>query len=208
MVSIHSAQSGRDNASRPVSRVLSRRVAPPWMTIHLERPSPDASRNLPGRLGRKQPWTSLRTAAPPLFGLAPGGVCHAAPVAEGAVRSYRTISPLRQAEARFRGFFSVALSLGSPPPGVTRHRVSMEPGLSSPAPFRALRQRSSSQLAEEEVGACEREWQSHSQPLQTSSLAPSGHLAGGATALADAGGDHPSNTTRPSHTVMRGAMPL
>ncbi|MBO1545291.1 lytic transglycosylase domain-containing protein, partial [Brucella melitensis] len=27
----------------------------------------------------------------------------------------------------------MALSLGSPPPGVTRHRVSLEPGLSSPA---------------------------------------------------------------------------
>jgi hypothetical protein len=84
-------------ASRPVSRVLSLRVAPHSMTIHLERPSPDASRNLPGRLGRKQPWHPLRGAAPPLFGLAPGGVCHAAPVAGGAVRSCRTISPLRQA---------------------------------------------------------------------------------------------------------------
>ena len=30
------------------------------------------------------------------------------------------------------GMFSVALSLGSPPPGVTRHRASVEPGLSSP----------------------------------------------------------------------------
>ena len=93
--------------------------------------------------------------APPassLFGLAPGGVCRAVPIAGGAVRSCRTISPLRQAEARFRGIISVALSLGSPPPGVTRHRVSMEPGLSSPAPFRALRQRSSSQLAGGEVG--------------------------------------------------------
>lgn len=29
------------------------------------------------------------------------------------------------------GLFSVALSLGSPPPGVTRHLVPMEPGLSS-----------------------------------------------------------------------------
>src|SRR5260370_27099146 len=29
------------------------------------------------------------------------------------------------------GMFSVALSLGSPPPGVTRHRASVEPGLSS-----------------------------------------------------------------------------
>jgi len=30
----------------------------------------------------------------------------------------------------------VALSLGSPPPDVIRHRMSMEPGLSSPAAFR------------------------------------------------------------------------
>jgi hypothetical protein len=30
------------------------------------------------------------------------------------------------------GLFSVALSLGSPPPDVIRHRMSMEPGLSSP----------------------------------------------------------------------------
>ena len=30
------------------------------------------------------------------------------------------------------GLFSVALSLGSPPPAVNRHRVSVEPGLSSP----------------------------------------------------------------------------
>src|SRR5262249_24530510 len=29
------------------------------------------------------------------------------------------------------GLFSVALSLGSPPPAVSRHRVSVEPGLSS-----------------------------------------------------------------------------
>src|ERR1700704_5839893 len=32
--------------------------------------------------------------------------------------------------------FSVALSLGSPPPDVIRHRMSMEPGLSSSAAFR------------------------------------------------------------------------
>jgi hypothetical protein len=31
------------------------------------------------------------------------------------------------------GSFSVALSLGLPPPGVIRHRMSMEPGLSSPS---------------------------------------------------------------------------
>jgi len=32
------------------------------------------------------------------------------------------------------GLLSVALSLGSPPPEVIRHRVSLEPGLSSPGP--------------------------------------------------------------------------
>jgi len=37
---------------------------------------------------------SRRNPAPPLFGLAPGGVCRAAGVAAGAVRSYRTFSPL------------------------------------------------------------------------------------------------------------------
>jgi len=40
--------------------------------------------------------------------------------------------PYRRARKRAGGPFSVALSLGSPPPGVTRHRVSVEPGLSSP----------------------------------------------------------------------------
>ena len=34
------------------------------------------------------------------------------------------------------GLFSVALSLGSPPPAVSRHRVPMEPGLSSALPQR------------------------------------------------------------------------
>jgi hypothetical protein len=68
---------------------------------------------------------------PPLFDFAPGGVCHAANVAARAVRLYRTLSPL---PGRGRGgMLSVALSLGLPQPGVTRHRSSLEPGLSSPA---------------------------------------------------------------------------
>ncbi len=80
-----------------------------------------------------------------LFGLAPGGVCRAVSVAGNAVRSYRTVSPLPRLNATRRGgLFSVALSLGfdprfredRPPPDVIRHRLSMEPGLSSPATFR------------------------------------------------------------------------
>ncbi len=101
------------------------------MAIHLGRPLPDASRDLPGRRHGNLP--AGLTGVPPLFGLAPGGVYHAGPVAGAAVRSYRTLSPLPSlAEASEGGLLSVALSLGSPPPGITRHRVSMEPGLSSP----------------------------------------------------------------------------
>jgi len=48
-----------------------------------------------------------------------------------AVRSYRTVSPLPEG-----GLFSVALSLGSPPPDAIRHHVPVEPGLSS-APIAA-----------------------------------------------------------------------
>jgi hypothetical protein len=47
----------------------------------------------------------------------------------------------------------VALSLGSPPPDVIRHRMSMEPGLSSPATFRPLPERPSGRLTPEQWGA-------------------------------------------------------
>ena len=79
----------------------------------------------------------LRTVPPSLFGLAPGGVYPAASVTRDAVRSYRTVSPLPPGPAFQRmpsgGLFSVALSLGSPPPAVSRHRIPVEPGLSSNA---------------------------------------------------------------------------
>jgi len=102
------------------------------MAIHLGRPLPDASRDLPGRR-RGNPPAGANAGSPPLFGLAPGGACRAVPVAGDAVRSYRTLSPLPTfAEASVGGLLSVALSLGSPPPGVTRRRVPVEPGLSSP----------------------------------------------------------------------------
>ena len=102
--------------------------------------------------GPEKGWC-LRTASS-LFGLAPGGVCPAALVAKDAVGSYPTVSPLpRQrfgpcpipahdgigeggSNRRRGGLFSVALSLGSPPPDVIRHRFSVEPGLSSPVVFR------------------------------------------------------------------------
>ena len=42
------------------------------------------------------------------------------------------VSPGIRPRGRAGGLLSVALSPGSPPPGVTRHRASVEPGLSSP----------------------------------------------------------------------------
>ena len=51
------------------------------------------------------------------------------------------------ADGRRGGLLSVALSLGSPPPAINRHRVSMEPGLSSPAAFRLMLVRPPGRLA-------------------------------------------------------------
>ena len=74
-----------------------------------------------------------------LFGVAPSGACHAAAVASRAVGSYPTVSPLPATDPKRTleeagGLFSVALSVGLPRPGVTRHRFLLESGLSSPLP--------------------------------------------------------------------------
>src|SRR5436190_23194846 len=55
--------------------------------IHLGRPLLNGSSDLPGS-------SQERAAPPPLFGLAPRGVCPASGITPAAVRSYRTISPL------------------------------------------------------------------------------------------------------------------
>ena len=61
-----------------------------------------------------------------LFGIAPGGACHAGAVASPAVGSYSTVSPLPRAPpggGGRGGLFSAALSLALRPVGVTDHRV-------------------------------------------------------------------------------------
>ena len=101
--------------SRPVSRVLS------WATIHLGPLSPATSSDLPESIaGRDLAF---------LLGLAPGGVYLAARVATCAVRSYRTLSPLPSYSASEQpgGLLSVALSVGSRPPGVTWHPALWSP---------------------------------------------------------------------------------
>jgi len=63
------------------------------MVIHLGRSSPNASRDRPERRREGPPGARI-ARLPLLLGLAPGGVFPAVAVAGGAVRSYRTISPL------------------------------------------------------------------------------------------------------------------
>ncbi len=86
---------GRKNARRPVSRVLS---APSGTRRPFLWDAPRGTPHATNPNGRTE--TSLRPApeggqsSPFLFGLAPGGVYPAAPVARGAVRFYRTVSPV------------------------------------------------------------------------------------------------------------------
>ena len=62
-----------------------------------------------------------------LLSLAPSGVFQRSLLPIEPVCSYHTFSPL----PCYGGLFSVALSLGLPPPGITWHCILVEPGLSS-----------------------------------------------------------------------------
>ena len=112
-------EKGKGAWSRPISRVLSRTI------IHLGRESLRGSSDLPeSGAGRTDGF---------LFGLAPGGVCHATRVATRAVRSYRTISPLphRRCVASGRYLFCCTFR-GLAPPRRYLAPCPVEPGLSSP----------------------------------------------------------------------------
>ena len=92
---------GKMDGSRPISRVLS------WTAIPLGRALLRGSSDQPaGDAGR---------VIACLFGLAPGGVCHAVRVATSAVGSYPAVSPLPVPSALqlavIGGLFSVALSV-------------------------------------------------------------------------------------------------
>src|SRR5260221_547497 len=105
------------------------------MAIPLGRPLPDASRDRPG-------WRRGNTPGPhgachPYLVLLPVGFALPPPLPAARCALTAPFHPCRpsnptQGRDGLGGMFSVALSLGSPPPGVTRHRASVEPGLSSP----------------------------------------------------------------------------
>ena len=99
--------------SQPVSRVLSRTI------IHLQPVSPQACSGLPE--------SSASHTIRFLFGLAPGGVYLAADCYQprGALLPHHFT--LTCALARPGGIFSVALAVGSHPPGVTWHPALWSP---------------------------------------------------------------------------------
>ena len=99
------------------------------MTIHLGRPLLNASCNQPGRRSENRP-DSENTVCHPYLVLLPVGFT--VPTLLPAWRCALTTPFHPYLHRSAGGLLSVALSLGSPPPGVTRHRVSVEPGLSSP----------------------------------------------------------------------------
>jgi len=106
------------------------------MTIHLGRLLPGASRDRPGRPARKPACPARARSRRPYLVLLPVGF--AVPPPSPAPRCALTAPFHPRPQTGPCGpvpagrLLSVALSLGSPPPGVTRHRVSVEPGLSSP----------------------------------------------------------------------------
>ena len=111
------------------------------MIIHLGRPSLNASCNQPGRRSENRP-DSENTVCHPYLVLLPVGFT--VPTLLPAWRCALTAPFHPYLHRSAGGLLSVALSLGSPPPGVTRHRVSVEPGLSSAPAWR--KQRSSGHL--------------------------------------------------------------
>ena len=111
------------------------------VTIHLRRLLPARSCNQPGRHGLETGWAEARVI--PIWSCSrwglPCGLCRQTP---GALLPH----PFTLTCPKTGGLLSVALSLGSPPAAFRRHRVSMEPGLSSSMQLPAC-QRSPGQLA-------------------------------------------------------------
>jgi len=99
------------------------------MAIHLGRPSPDPS-SRPTRTAAQKPACKLSFACRPYSVLLPVGFTLPSPLPATRCALTTPFHPYRLKTDG--GLLSVALSLGSPPPAINRHRVSVEPGLSSP----------------------------------------------------------------------------
>jgi len=105
----------RKSGSQPISRVLSRTI------IHLGLPSPAASSDLPE--------SAAGHGIAFLFGLAPGGVYLAAECCHlrGALLPHLFTLTGQNLAILSGGLLSVALSVGSRPPGITWHLALWSP---------------------------------------------------------------------------------
>jgi hypothetical protein len=109
--------------SRPVSRVLSRTIIP------LESPSPATSSGLPGSAGGHPLPLAWRL---PYLALLQVGFAVPPNVATGAVRSYRTVSPLPASLLTLRRSIFCCTFRRLTPPRRYLAPCPQEPGLSSP----------------------------------------------------------------------------
>jgi hypothetical protein len=126
------------------------------MTIPLGRPSPSASCDRPERRRGGSPGNPvwLRDPRRSYLVLLPVGFSLPLPLPATRCALTAPFHPCRPPgiPGMGGGVLSVALSLGSPPPGVTRHRTSVEPGLSSLHPSSpAGKERPSDRLAASDV---------------------------------------------------------
>jgi hypothetical protein len=118
----------------------------------------------------RQPDGSLRPASPvaPIRSCSRWGLpCRPCCQGRGALLPHRfALARGLPDGACAGGLFSVALSLGSPPPAVSRHRFPVEPGLSSDTPGLAWRyQRPSGRLAAHDM--CEKRQESKNGRVHT-----------------------------------------
>ncbi len=147
----------KSGARRPVSRVLSHPL--PGTDGHSSGTRIAAGFARPTRAeGRDRPCVSAspRLAVRPYSALLPVGFAVPPPLPEARWALAPPFHPCPEASRRPGGLFSVALSLGSPPPAISRHRSPVEPGLSS-SPRSLADQRPSGRLTPRRVCAC-RAW--------------------------------------------------
>src|SRR5689334_12393417 len=122
-----------ERVRRPVSRVLSAPFGAGWPFLWDARCRAPRATDPGG--GAETRFAGCPACRPYLVLLPVGfAVPLALPLARWALTPpFHPCLPYSSKRARpTGGLFSVALSLGSPPPAVSRHRVSVEPGLSSP----------------------------------------------------------------------------
>ena len=128
---------GRKCIRRSISRVLFPHKVRE-ATIPLGQHLRAVSRDRPGRPAQKRACR-LEACRRPYLVLLPVGFAKPPPLpaTRCALTAPFHLDPQAPCGTQAGRPISVALSLESPPPGVTRHRASVEPGLSSPTPLLA-----------------------------------------------------------------------